>query len=107
MIVEVHHQPFGTPNTSWTHVATVNATRHATTVEQALDFAYRWTQNIDGSWSKYGSPDWHEDVTLRAELPVHQGRTLGLRSSMVGDRFVIDGKTYVCAAFGFKELTDA
>jgi len=32
------------------------------------------------------------------------GRKIGHRSSMIGDRMVINGKTYCVATFGFDEV---
>jgi hypothetical protein len=65
---------------------------------EALEYAWERTQNIDGSWSRAGviegpdgSPtlnrDYHPNIVRIAALPVHDGRTYGLRSSMVGDRW--------------------
>ena len=71
-----------------------------TNVRDALDYAYRWTQNIEGSWSNKIGSDANDNVAV---CHYHNsGR--GVRSSMVGDEFAIeDGDTYVCAPFGFEK----
>jgi hypothetical protein len=94
--VEVYHGPV--------HVASVETPE---TGEDALEYAYQATQNIEGSWSRPGNPDYREYVTVRAPLPFYDGRTMGLRSSMMGDRLVLDGTTYEVASFGFKQVTHA
>ena len=84
------------------HVATVDAFGRGGT-EEVLDYAFRWTQNLEGSWStKDGNPDNNTDVTVIAPLPVHDGRTMGHRSSMVGDIFILDGVRYRVDSFGFE-----
>ena len=100
------------------HVATVNVPETFVKVEDALEYAYRWTNNIDGSWSRgetiesldrNGSTcdnmDYNPNVEVHAALPVHNGRTYGLRSSSMGDVFVVvnDG-FYICASFGFEKI---
>ena len=91
--VEVYHGPV--------HVASVE-TPYADPYD-ALEFAWRYTQNISGSWSRPGNPDHRDAVTVRAMLPIIDGREYGLRSSMMGDRFIFEGVTYVVAACGFEE----
>ena len=104
--VEVYHtEPFGDPSAPLVHVASVSVVDHLS-VEAALEYAYRWTNNIDGSWSRRDlapNNDFNPAVTVIAPLPVtDDGKTLGLRSSSMGDRFVVDGKNYRCAMFGFE-----
>lgn len=94
------------------------------TTTDALEYAYRWTNNIEGSWSiglsmltaRDGSliinGDFNKDVTALE----HREDGLGLRSSMAFDRFIIDHqredgsvvpeyrRTFECAFVGFKEL---
>ena len=49
--------------------------------------------------------DGNDDVEVVAELPVVDGKTYGLRSSMVGDRFYVEGgEAYECAMLGFEVL---
>jgi hypothetical protein len=75
----------------------------------ALEYAFTRTQNIFGSWSKgptfedgETNEDFSENVVPIAPLPTYMGRTLGHRSSMVGDLFVVDGKIYICKILGFE-----
>jgi len=98
-------------------VDTGNITDHL----EACEYAYDRTQNIFDSWSK---PIYPETATLKCirkinkdggsmvkvEAPLHEkdGKTYGLRSSMIGDRFqIIDPENYnsdlfyVCAMVGF------
>ena len=94
------------------------------TTTDALEYAYRWTNNIEGSWSiglsmltaRDGSliinGDFNKDVTALE----HREDGLGQRSTMAFDRFIIDHqredgsvvpeyrRTFECAFVGFKEL---
>lgn len=74
----------------------------------ACEYAFARTQNIFGSWSKgpvfedgEHNEDYSENVQVIADLPTYMGRTLGHRSSMVGDLFVVNGNIYVCKGIGF------
>lgn len=77
---------------------------------EACEYAYRWTQNIMGSWSiKDGNADNNDNV--RRMCPLHEGG-MGLRSSMMGDHFIVhsdnawshneQGEVYECAMLGFE-----
>lgn len=77
----------------------------------ACETAYQFTQNISGSWSvgpEYEDGRMNEDynpaVTRVVCLPVYNGKQRGLRSSMMGDIFAINGRRYECAMVGFKEV---
>ena len=78
------------------------------TTTDCLEYAYRWTNNVLGSWSikqktfedGLENGDYNEDVTVLYTLPDGMGQ----RSSMMGDRFVVDGVVYKCAVFGFKKV---
>jgi hypothetical protein len=76
------------------------------TGDDALEYAYRWTQNIMDSWSKKMPQDGNDDVTVMAELPVSKrtGERMGLRSTSVGDQMLLGTKKYRVASFGFKEV---
>ena len=101
MKVTVFYKDFET--NSFTRVAVVNA--DTTNEKAALEYAYRWTQNIMDSWSLKMENDGNDDVEVVGELPVVDGKTYGLRSSMVGDRFYVEGgEAYECAVLGFKVL---
>ena len=82
--------------------------------DMALEYAYKRTNNIEGSWSKpqvfewegevVANPDFSEDVTVMAPLPVHDGKEFGLRSTSMGDQMLFGTKKYKVAAFGFEEI---
>lgn len=92
-------------------VAVVDASRFDN-VNEALEYAYRYTNNVMGSWSikeqylplRDGSMiengDYNEDVTVLYTRPDGMGQ----RSSMMGDRFIVNNVVYKCAALGFKEV---
>lgn len=73
-------------------------------VEEALEYAYFRTQNLAGSWSREGNPDWSEDVTVMADLPINQstGQVMGLRSTSMGDRMIIGNTCYKVDFVGFE-----
>ena len=80
----------------------------------ALEYAYRVTQNIEGSWSKgktfvfkgetHVNGDYNEDVTVMAPLEVIDGVEYGLRSTSMNDQMLFGNKKYKVAAFGFEEI---
>ena len=80
----------------------------------ALEYAYRRTQNIDGSWSKgpviewegqeHDNGDYSEDITVMQPLHVSEGKTYGLRSTSVGDHILFGTVKYRVDSFGFSEL---
>jgi len=80
----------------------------------ALEYAYRRTQNIEGSWSKgpviewegaeHDNGDYSKDITVMAPLETVDGKTYGLRSTSVGDHIVFGTVKYVVDSFGFSEL---
>jgi hypothetical protein len=111
----IHNEKQTTPDRQWliedgkikvvpVHVATVESSASDESAEHRLETAWMRTQNIRGSWSiKDGNPDNHDSVTVRAPLHVVNGETYGLRSSMVGDEFVLDGVSYIVAGCGFEK----
>jgi len=76
------------------------------TGDAALEYAYRWTQNIMDSWSLKMAQDGNDDVTVMAELPVSKrtGQTMGLRSTSMGDHMLLGTTKYRVAAVGFEQL---
>ncbi len=83
-------------------VAEVNSP-HAK-VEEALEYAYRWTNNVMGSWSRddlEDNGDYNPNVTRVA--PLHEGG-MGLRSTSVGDMMHVDGRSFEGGRMGFQEL---
>jgi len=84
------------------HVATVRIPEGFST-DEALEYAYRWTQNIEGSWSMKIGADANDNVDV--ELPLHErnGKVYGLRSSMLYDVIELDGKDrYTVDFIGFR-----
>lgn len=105
MQVAVIHTAFeDTPNT----VAFVEVPDGTETME-ALEYAYRWTNNVMGSWSRKekffdnGEPngDYNDAVTVMA--PLHEGG-YGLRSTSMGDQMLVGNKKYKVAMLGFEEI---
>lgn len=94
--------------------AVAAVTFEGTDINAGLEYAYRWTNNLDGSWSQgeeisydgllYENPDFNPNVKVLAPLPNHLGRTYGIRSSSVGDIMIVDGETYKVASFGFDKV---
>ena len=92
---------------SFVRVAVVNAPMND--VNEALEYAYRYTNNVDGSWSMKIGADANDNVEVVAELPVSKktGKQMGLRSSMMFDRFYVEGDdAYEVAMMGFKKLPE-
>ena len=69
-------------------------------VNEQLEYAFRYTNNVMGSWSKKIGGDANDDVTVL----VKREDGLGLRSTSMGDRMEIDGVEYRVAMVGFKEV---
>ena len=92
-------------------VAEVNVW-HLEDVNEALEYAYRWTNNVSGSWSikikmlelsdgtAFDNGDYNDDVEVL--VPLRKG--MGLRSTSMFDRMVVNGKTYKVGEYGFKEV---
>ena len=84
------------------------------TGSDALEYAYRRTQNIEGSWSKgpviewdgeeHDNGDYSEDITVMQPLHVREGVEYGLRSTSVGDHILFGTVKYKVDSFGFSEL---
>jgi len=104
------------------HTAFEDAPRTVALVEvgdrkgtEALEYAYRWTNNIEGSWSMKTkefedgnlNQDFNPDVTVMHELHKDdQGKTWGLRSTSVGDHMLLGTEKYVVASIGFQKLNE-
>tara|TARA_B100001939_G_C16869156_1_gene585531 strand:+ start:267 stop:695 length:429 start_codon:yes stop_codon:yes gene_type:complete len=113
MKVTVIHMPHPADTESEAvRVAEVTIPAEITTESEACEYAYRWTQNIMGSWSiKDGNADNNDNVKRLA--PLHEGG-MGLRSSMMGDHFIVhsdnawshseQGEVYECAMMGFEHM---
>ena len=93
MKIQVFHKAF---EDTATHVATVTAP--STDVMEALEYAYRWTNNVMGSWSiqkemlgeDFANGDLNTNVTVEAPLHVgDDGKEWGHRSTSVGDYMAV------------------
>ena len=84
---------------------------------EALEYAYRATQNIEGSWSKgpaiewdgeiHNNPDYNPNITVIQPLHEKNGNTYGLRSTSMGDEMIMDGQVFRVASVGFKLVDKA
>ena len=70
------------------------------TGNDALEYAYRWTQNIFDSWSLKMPEDGNDDVTVMGEIV----NGMGIRSTSVGDQILMGTKKYKVAFAGFEEI---
>lgn len=108
MKIEVYHQKINELTAEvvgFEHVANVHVDKaHASDIVSALEYAYRFTNNVDGSWSKKIGLDANDDVEVIGSLPVINGTEYGIRSSSMGDVFKIDDDEYQVAMIGFKKL---
>ena len=94
---------------TFTREAIINAGDR--TGDEALEYAYFRTQNIQGSWSKgeifpsgERNMDYSPDINFVGQYPEYRGEKMGARSSMVGDEMMMDGVTYAVAWAGFKRV---
>lgn len=85
------------------------------TGNEALEYAYRWTNNVEGSWSLgvrefedgESNGDFNPAVTVVGPMHVDEnGKTWGLRSTSVGDHMLMGTEKYVVASVGFDKLSD-
>ncbi len=85
---------------------------------EALEYAYRWTQNIHGSWSRgetvegQQNDDFNWRVKRLGDLPTHLGEELGMRSTSYRDYMSVVTKMgeirrYRVASVGFDRVSDA
>ena len=97
-------------------------------IEEALEYAYRSTQNVEGSWSRdetmwvrkvrYGTDtsrtefnaDFNADVEVIVDhgdlddLVLSKGGQIGIRSTSMHDLMVVGSRIYQVASFGFDEV---
>ena len=107
--VAVIHAAFGdTPHT----VALVDVPEFPS-LSETLEYAYRWTNNVMGSWSikeevfEDGTPngDFNPNVTVMKPLEKDDsGKEWGHRSTSMGDQMLVGNKKYVVAMMGFETL---
>ena len=96
MQIEVIHAAF---EDQAEHMATVTADDRMGLME-ALEYAYRWTNNVAGSWSRRDIEDnGDENDDVEVVKPVGD---LGHRSTSVGDYMRLDGTLYRVAMMGFE-----
>ena len=74
---------------------------------QATEYAYRYTNNVDGSWSMKIGEDAQDNVEVIAPLIMHNGQQFGRRSTSVGDVMLVDDGEgfqdyFEVAGFGFE-----
>ena len=85
---------------------------------EALEYAYRWTQNLHGSWSRGAevegekNHDFNWRVKRLGDLPTHLGEEIGMRSTSVRDYMSVvtkmgEVRRYRVAGVGFDRVTDA
>ena len=103
--VAVIHAAFGdTPHT----VALVDADP-SMSLSEKLEYAYRWTNNVMGSWSRDeevfedGTPNGDFNPAVTRVAPLHEDG-MGLRSTSMGDQMLVGNKKYVVAMMGFETL---
>lgn len=84
--------------------------------DEALEYAFKLTNNIEGSWSqgktvtlKNGetifNSDYSENITVT--YPLHEdadGNIFGLRSTSVGDQMIYKGQLYSVEGIGFSKV---
>ena len=75
-------------------------TKEGMTLNEKLEYAYRWTQNIMDSWSLKMPMDGNDDVTVMGEIV----DGMGLRSTSVGDQMLVGTTKYKVAMCGFEEI---
>lgn len=85
-------------------VALVDIPETLVATTSALEYAYRWTQNLVDSWSTKGEYDGNKNVRVIAELPTVGTEVIGLRSTSVGDRLVIGHDVYKILLTGFEKV---
>ena len=67
---------------------------------EALEYAYRWTQNIIDSWSLKMPEDGNDDVTVMGEIV----NGMGIRSTSMGDHMLLGTTKYKVAPVGFEKI---
>ena len=80
-------------------VAFVDVPEFPTLIEK-LEYAYKWTNNIHGSWSLKIGNDANPNVTVVGDI----SSGMGLRSTSVGDQMLLGTEKYVVARMGFETL---
>ena len=86
-------------------------------VDDALEYAYRWTNNVAGSWSLKEVPDYgrpkrfvteeleNGDANPNVTVLDYNEDGLGLRSTSVGDLMIENQDLYKVAGTGFERIS--
>lgn len=101
--IDVFHREIEADDWYLDWVATVKIPE-GMSAEDGLEYAYRWTQNTEGSWSRAIGADSNPNVVCYKTKMIN-GRIYGLRSTMVGDLMVVDSdmsQRYQVKPFGFE-----
>ena len=87
-------------------VAFVNIPSDITNTTLQLEYAYKWTNNIEGSWSLKLGGDANDNVTVVGEFPISKrsGEKMGLRSTSMNDQILLGNKKYKVSMIGFEEI---
>ena len=85
-------------------VAFVNIPSDITDTDEQLEYAYKWTNNIEGSWSLKIGGDANDNVTVVGEFPISNGKKMGLRSTSMNDQILLGNKKYNVSMIGFEEI---
>jgi len=114
MLVKVFHNELNEISETYNLVEIAHINANCDNVDHALEYAYRRTNNIEGSWSmgptikidskEIENADYSVDITVCKELKMYKGQLYGHRSSMMNDVFEVDGTRYKVAMFGFEEV---
>ena len=100
MKVTVYHREMTETgfNGSMTRVAIVEAPTDDVT--EALSYAYRWTNNVMGSWSLKDeiedNRDSNDNVEFVGGFTFYNGQKFGARSTSVGDIMYVDNGNSDC-----------
>ena len=103
--VSVIHSAFGDKP----HVVAFVDVDPSLSLNKKLEYAYRWTNNVMGSWSRDeevfedGTPNGDFNPAVTRVAPLHENG-MGLRSTSMGDQILVGNKKYVVAMMGFETL---
>lgn len=127
-VVVYHNAEFQNRKAGFIPMASVDLTVEKSTRDDkhikdmhAMEYAYRWTNNVMGSWSNKDevvfengemNRDLNDNVTVLKGLKFNdEGRLMGHRSTSVGDVMhvqYVDGKSawFMVASFGFTFINE-
>jgi hypothetical protein len=102
--IAVYHNklnPISGQHERYLEVAHVDIPEGILDINNQLEYAYRWTQNLMDSWSIKDDEFADNNDNVRVIAPLEDG--YGHRSSSMGDLFRIVGTGFVweCACIGF------